>query len=84
MKLKDTSTIKSLFFMPAIELHSRKLLERFKKNLTTEISNEDATELSSQDEEAMDIDMYRGEEVAPEDVGEEPCELFSLLKTNML
>ena len=68
--------------MPAIELHSRKLLDRFKKNLTTEISNEDATELSSQDEEAMDIDMYHGEgEVAAEDVPEEPCKLFFLLET---
>lgn len=73
MKLKETSTIKSLFSMPAIPLHSDKLLERFKKNLTTEISTEDAPELSSQEEEPMDIDMHgRDEDVAPEHAPDEP------------
>ena len=79
MKLKDTSTIKSLFSMPAIELHSSRLLERFKNNLTTEISNEDAPESSSQ-EEPMDVDMDREQEaVVPEDVPEEPCKSFMRL-----
>ena len=76
MRLKETSTIKSLFSMPAVELHSDKLLERFKKNLTTEISTEDAPELSSQEEEPMDIDVYgRDEGIAPEHLPDEPCKL---------
>ena len=66
--------------MPAIPLHSDKLLERFKKNLTTEISTEDAPELSSQEEEPMDIDMHgRDEDVAPEHAPDEPCKLFICL-----
>lgn len=77
MKLKDTSTIKSLFTMPAIELHSNKLIGAFKKNLTTDVSNEDAPDSSSQEEEQMDIDLDRElESVVPEDVPDEPCKFF--------
>lgn len=77
MKLKETSTIKSLFMMPAIELHANKLIDAFKKNLTTEISSEDAPESSSQEEEPMDIELdHEHDRMMHEAMPEEACEFL--------
>ena len=75
MKLKDSSNIKSLFSMPAFELHSSKLFEAFKRNLTTVISKDDAPESSSQEEEPMEVDNDQDNDaVVPNEP--EQCKFF--------
>ena len=60
MKLSQTSTVKSLFSMPAIEIHSSRLLEAFTANLTSKIVEEaEAPQLSQEPEEEqqpMEVD----------------------------
>ena len=68
--------------MPAIELHSNKLLDMFKKNLTKDFNSDEAPPSSQED--AMDVDIELEDHNAILNDAEVPCKCTTYLFSRVI